>query len=91
MGIVRGLRCLTLALAMGRTDARITRPPATSGAQPLTFFGIADWGGQNAPPYVTEGQLEVAEAMGTVAGASGDHPMFVLGAGDNFYMDGLPG
>lgn len=62
-----------------------------SGPQPLTFFGIADWGGQQEAPYVNAGQLECAQAMGTVAAEAGDHPAFVLGAGDNFYMDGLPG
>ena len=62
-----------------------------ASAKPLTFFGIADWGGQQEAPYTTAGQLAAAEAMGIVADTTGDHPAFVVGAGDNFYMDGLTG
>lgn len=64
-----------------------------TAANPLSFvfFGIADWGGQQLPPYTTPGQLAVADMMGVVAAESGNHPAFVIAAGDNFYMDGLPG
>lgn len=66
---------------------------ATDEAFPssFVFFGIADWGGQENAPYTTPGQLEVAEVMGVVAEEGGNHPAFVIAAGDNFYMDGLPG
>lgn len=67
--------------------------PKTPPSSPLgfVFFGIADWGGQEIAPYTTPGQLAVASAMGVVAAESGNHPAFVVAAGDNFYMDGLPG
>ena len=91
----RAARCLAASILVNTRAAEALfgrgSTVAQVGPQPLTFFGIADWGGQNAPPYTTAGQLAAAEAMGTVAAETGDHPAFVLGAGDNFYMDGLPG
>lgn len=65
--------------------------PAEPPIKPLCFFALADWGGEQLPPYTTPGQLAVASTMGTVAALPGSHPAFVLAAGDNFYMMGLPG
>jgi len=65
--------------------------PAEPPMQPLCFFALADWGGEQLAPFTTPGQLAVASTMGTVAALPGSHPSFVLAAGDNYYMSGLPG
>jgi len=88
------LRGAVLAAASGAGCALFglrSGPPAVPPLQPLCFFAIADWGGEQLPPYTTPGQLAVASTMGTVAASAGSHPAFVLAAGDNFYMDGLAG
>jgi hypothetical protein len=87
------LRGAVLAAACGAGTAFFCKRavPAVPPPQPLCFFAIADWGGEQLPPYTTPGQLAVASTMGTVSAEAGSHPAFVLAAGDNFYMDGLPG
>lgn len=74
----------------GNRNPQVASSDETAG-QPLVFFGIADWGGQEIAPYTTAGQLAVADAMGVLALEAGNHPAFIVAAGDNFYMDGLPG
>jgi hypothetical protein len=88
------LRGALLAAASGAGCALFglrSGPPAVPPLQPLCFFAIADWGGEQLPPYTTPGQLAVARTMDNVSSQAGSHPAFVLAAGDNFYMDGLPG
>ena len=86
------LRAVLLAAASARSAAfRLGRESAESLLQPTVFFALADWGGEQESPFVTPGQRAVATAMGTLAAEAGSHPQFVLAAGDNFYMDGLPG
>jgi hypothetical protein len=74
------------AAGLLKAESASVAPP-----QPLVFFATADWGGEQAAPFTTPGQLAVAAAMGTLAAEAGSHPSFMLAAGDNFYMDGLPG
>lgn len=64
-------------------------PKSLDGA--LTFFGFADWGGMQLPPFTTTAQLQDAVAMGDLAEIPGHEPAFMIAAGDNFYQDGLPG
>lgn len=45
----------------------------------LTWLGIADWGGQQLPPYTTPGQVLNAQAMNLIAGKH--RPSFVVSAG----------
>ena len=88
------LRGAVLAAASGAACAlfgRRSAPPAVPPLQPLCFFAIADWGGEQLPPYTTPGPLAGASAMGEISSQAGSHPAFVLAAGDNFYMDGLSG
>ena len=80
---------LLLATVPG-LHARVASSVPVPPPQPLVFFATADWGGQAVTPFTTPGQLAAATAMGTVAAAAGSHPSFVLAAGDNFYMTGLP-
>jgi tartrate-resistant acid phosphatase type 5 len=80
---------LLLATVPG-LHARLASSVPVPPPQPLVFFATADWGGQAVTPFTTPGQLAAASAMGTVAAAAGSHPSFVLAAGDNFYMTGLP-
>ena len=79
-----------LALSVPELQARVSSSVPEPAPQPLVFFATADWGGQAVAPFTTPGQLAAATAMGTVAAAAGSHPSFVLAAGDNFYMTGLP-
>jgi hypothetical protein len=89
------LRGAVLAAACGGGSAWFGTSAAPKEAvpvmQPLCFFALADWGGEQLPPYTTPGQLAVASTMATVSAQAGSHPAFVLAAGDNWYMDGLPG
>ena len=68
---------------------RARQTPGGEAAETLTFFATADWGGQEAAPYVTPLQVAMAEAMGRVSASF--HPKFVLSAGGNFLPAGLPG
>jgi hypothetical protein len=89
------LRGAVLAAACGGGSAWFGTSAAPKEAvpvmQPLCFFALADWGGEQLPPYTTPGQLAAASTMATVSAQAGSHPAFVLAAGDNYYMDGLPG
>jgi hypothetical protein len=82
--LLRPARILLWAAALSCVAAFVGPPQPQP--QPLVFFATADWGGMEAEPYTTPGQLAAAQAMGTISAASGSHPAFVLAAGDNFYM-----
>ena len=80
-----------LQASLQRCTARITTAATPAPPKPLVFFALADWGGEEVAPYTTPGQLAASHAMGNVSATAGSHPSFVLAAGDNFYMEGLPG
>lgn len=88
VGVGVGVGAASLAL-LACVDARLGDAPIPA-PQPLVFLATADWGGQAVSPYTTPGQVDVATAMGTTAAQPGSHPSFILAAGDNFYMTGLP-
>ena len=54
----------------------------------LTFGVLSNWGGTDAPPYTTPGQVAAAAGLEAVAAAT--DMSFVLSAGGNFLPAGLP-
>ena len=57
--------------------------------EPSVFAVLSDWGGQQVPPYTTEGQVVASKAMNAVCNAQACKA--VLSAGNNFLPAGLPG
>jgi tartrate-resistant acid phosphatase type 5 len=54
---------------------------------PLKFFFLGDWGGQETAPYTTPIQLQVASQMERMSSSGAQ---FVVTVGDNFYYHGIP-
>lgn len=68
VGTAAALGCL--ATAHGWATPPPVNNPASEAAMTLSFFVLADWGGQAAPPYTTAEQLGASRAPSAPKGVS---------------------